>query len=351
VTSTTTLPWAWYVDPAVLELERRRVFRRSWQYVGHVGMLAADGGYFPSEVAGVPIVVTRESDDAIRALVNVCRHRGSVVCHAAGAGRTLRCPYHAWTYGLDGGLRSAPRADREAAFDPAVHGLAELPVGRWGPFLFAAADARVPPFEDWIGVVATRVDEVLDIDSLRFLHRWEGSYRANWKVCVENFLECYHCRVAHPGFSKLIDTGPDDYGLFPEPHGSSQNGPVRQEWTGPLDPTGPVCRGQFHVLHPNTAINIMPGHPNLSIGPVIPVTPDETYRYLDYFVGPDVDEDWVAAMVAFDEQVGAEDRLLVESVQRGMAAGGHDHGTLFLDSEQLIAHFASYLNAQLASPG
>ena len=97
----------------------------------------------------------------------------------------------------------------------------------------------------------------------------------------------------------------------------------------------------------NTAINIMPGHPNLSIGPVVPTGPGTTHRFLDYFVGPDVDAAWIEDFRAFDDQVGREDLALVESVQRGMDAGIHDHGTLFLDSEQLIAHFASYVRSAL----
>ncbi len=347
MTGRRTLPWSWYVDPEMLRAEHRTVFAGSWHYVGHLGGLADATTFFPTTAGNLPVVVTRDSTGAVRALANVCRHRGAVVCEAPGARDHLRCPYHAWTYALDGTLQNAPRADREEGFGYETHALRPLPLGRWGPFLFVASGEPETTFDEWIGDVRSRVAGLLDVEGLRFLKRTAGAYRANWKVCVENFLECYHCRVAHPGFSKVIATGPDDYRLETSAHGSSQYGPVRQGWTGPFDPTGPVGRGQFHFLFPNTTINIMPGHPNISIGPVIPESPGTTHRYLDYFVAPDVDDGWVTEMLAFDDQVGLEDVALVESVQRGMEAGAHTHGTLFLDSERLIAHFRDYLRSRL----
>ncbi len=347
MTDTRTLPWSWYTDPEILRSEHRTVFAGAWHYVGHLGDLPDPGTYFPAIAGNLPVVVTRDAAGDLRALANVCRHRGAVVCEAPGARDQLRCPYHAWTYSLDGALQNAPRAEREEGFTYEAHALRPLPLGRWGPFLFVAAGEPETPFEEWVGDVRDRVAELLEVADLRFLQRTTGDYRANWKVCVENFLECYHCRLAHPGFSKVIATDPDDYRLVTSAHGSSQYGPVRRGWTGPFDPTGPIGRGQFHFLHPNTTVNIMPGQPNISIGPVIPTAPGTTHRYLDYFVGPGVDDAWIADMLAFDDQVGAEDLALVESVQRGMAAGAHNHGTLFLDSERLIAHFRDYLVSRL----
>jgi choline monooxygenase len=129
---------------------------------------------------------------------------------------------------------------------------------------------------------------------------------------------------------------------------SSQYGPVREAWKGDFDPRGPVERGQFHFIWPNATINIMPGHPNLSIGPVLPAGPERTARFIDYFVGPDVDDDWIRDLLDFDDQVGAEDTLLVERLQRGIRSGGLEHGRLMLDSERLIAHFQGLLLDALA---
>ena len=112
---------------------------------------------------------------------------------------------------------------------------------------------------------------------------------------------------------------------------------------------GELPRSQFHFLWPNLGVNIFPGRPNISIGPMVPLTPDRTYRFLDYFFGPDVDQAWIDELMAFDDQVGVEDRDLVEGVHSGIASGALDHGVLMTHSEQLIGHFQQ-LTASRAQP-
>ena len=341
---TRTLPWAWYTDPAVLRLERDRVFRRAWQYAGRTDQVAETGAFFTCDLGGIPIVVVRDREGDLRAFLNVCRHRGSLVCEGEGRRETLQCPYHAWTYDLDGSLRAAPRADREPGFDRDALGLVPAAVETWGPFVFVNADADAPPLAETLGDLPQLVaDAGLDVDSLRFLRRSSSEYDANWKVCVENYLECYHCQVAHPSFSKVVDVSKDAYVLQESRWFSSQYGPVKERWSGAFDPTGEIARGQFHFVWPNLTINVMPGHANLSLGPVVPTGPERTARFLDYFVGPDVDETWIEEMLAFDDQVGVEDTALVERVQKGMRAGVVPHGHLLLEAERLIAHFQSLL--------
>jgi len=339
-----TLPWDWYTDPAALRLERERIFRRAWQYAGRADQAAEPGSFFTCDAGGIPIVVVRDREETLRAFLNVCRHRGSLVCEGEGRRETLQCPYHAWTYGLDGSLRAAPRSDRELGFDRSELGLLPARVDVWGPFVFVSADADPPPLADTLGELPALVaDAGLDVESLRFLRRTSSEYEANWKLCCENFLECYHCQVAHPSFSKVVDVSVDAYRLEESRFFSSQYGPVRQNWSGPFDPSGPIPRGQSHFLWPNVTLNVMPGHPNLSIGPVVPVGPERTSRFLDYFVGPDVPADWLAEMLAFDDQVGAEDTVLVERVQKGVRAGVLEHGRLLGESERLIVHFQGLL--------
>ena len=123
---------------------------------------------------------------------------------------------------------------------------------------------------------------------------------------------------------------------------------MRETWKGEFDPRGPIARGQFHFLWPNLTLNIMPGHPNLSIGPIMPAGAETTARFLDYFVGPDVEQAWIDEMLEFDGQVGAEDTVLVERVQKGVRGGGLEHGRLMAESEQLIAHFQGMLLDALA---
>ncbi|MHB1241799.1 MAG: aromatic ring-hydroxylating oxygenase subunit alpha [Gaiellaceae bacterium] len=344
-----TLPFDWYSDPAVLRLERDRIFRRAWQYVGRADQVAEPGAFFTCDLGGVPVVVVRGKVGELRAFLNVCRHRGSLVCEGEGRRETLQCPYHAWTYDLDGSLRAAPRSDREPGFDKEGLGLVPVSVGAWGPFVFVNPDGTAAPLADTLGdLPALLAGAGLDVDSLRFLKRSSSEYEANWKVCSENFLECYHCQVAHPGFSKVVDVSVDAYVLEASPTFSTQYGPVRESWRGDFDPRGPIARGQFHFLWPNVTINLMPGHPNLSIGPIVPAGPERTTRFLDYFVGPDVEQAWIDDMLEFDDQVGREDTVLVERVQKGLRGGGIEHGRLLPESEQLIAHFQGLLLDALA---
>jgi choline monooxygenase len=332
---TETLPYRWYVDAEVLERERERLFGRAWQYAGHLGQLAEPGSYFTLRAGHVPLVVVRDRADELRAFVNVCRHRGAEVVSGEGSCTTLQCHYHAWTYDLDGSLRAAPRAD---GLDREGLGLRHAQVGTWGPFVFVNADLDAPSLEDALGDLPQIVREGgIDVDALTFHERAEYSLQANWKIAVENYLECYHCAVAHPSFSKVIDVSQDAYRLEAHPTFASHFAPSR-EGEG---------EGQFHLIWPNIKVNVMPGRPNLSIGPLVPVAADRTDGWLDYFFAPDTDPGWIADYLELDDQVGAEDRALVESVQRGMRAGAFESGRLLLPSEELIAEFQRWVAAGL----
>ena len=333
---TSTTPWSWYRDPAVLEREDEAIFRRSWQYVGVLG----EQNVVPGWAGRVPVVVVRDEDGSERAFVNVCRHRGSVVVEDQGSRKALQCPYHAWTYGLDGSLRSVPRG--EELGDRSDLGLVETRLASWGPFRFVNLDSAAPPLEEVLGEVPAMLAEGgIDVDGLAFHHRVDWEVSANWKLATENFLECYHCPVAHPGFSAVVETLPDRYRLESRPWHLSQFGQLK-------DSTGaPLPEGQFHLIWPNTGINVFPGRPNLSIGPILPLTPERTRRVLDYFFAPGEDDEWIAEFLEFDDQVGREDTKLVESVQRGAGSGVLADGVLLPESEQLVAAFQERLRQAL----
>jgi phenylpropionate dioxygenase-like ring-hydroxylating dioxygenase large terminal subunit len=343
----TSLPWAWYADPDVLRREGERIFARTWQYAGHTGQVGENGTYFSSTVGQIPVVVTRARDGKLRGFLNVCRHRGHVVVDGEGKRAALQCPYHAWTYDLDGSLRAAPRSDREPGFDAEELGLVPVQVDTWGPFIFVNPDQDASPLADALGDVPAQLAEILDIDALEFRFRAESELETNWKVSCENFLECYHCAVAHPGFSAAVDVSPDAYRLEARGLVSSQFGPLRQNGDSFLA-GGEVPRSQFHFLWPNFGLNVFPGNPNLSCGPMLPIAPERTARFLDYFFAPDADPAWVDELIAFDEQVGREDRALVEGVQRGVRAGVLREGRLLSESEQLVAHFQRLCGEALA---
>ena len=346
---TRTLPWSWYADPAVLRLERERIFRRFWQYVGRIEEVAEPGSYAATRAGDMPVVLVRDEGGTLCAFLNVCRHRGSLVCTGSGTRGTLQCPYHAWTYGLDGALLRAPRRERESGGELDGLGLVRLRLDTWGPFAFVCPDADAAPLSDFLGDIPERIaDAGVDVDALRFLERSESECEANWKLCAENYLECYHCPTAHPGFSAVVDVSPDTYRLETHRWHMTQVGPVRPEPRGAYRPSGEVERGQFHLVFPGTVVNVMPGRPNISIGPIVPLAPERTYRSLDYLVEPDADEAWVADLLAFDAQVGAADLALVERVQAGVRSGLIDEGRLLPESERLVAHFQSLVLAALS---
>jgi len=333
-----TLPYAWYDDTAELRVEQERIFARSWQYATRADVVAEPGSMTPAWAGSLPVLVVRPHDGQLRGFVNVCRHRGHVLCEANARRETIQCPYHAWTYGLDGALRSAPRAEREEAFDSAALSLVPVSVDAWGPFVFVNPDPSAAPLADSLGDLPRLLAEGgVDLDRLRFHSRAESDeYACNWKVCAENFLECYHCAVAHPSLARTLDVSEDAYVLEHDGTLLSQFGPPRDAAS---DGSDSVARGQFHFLFPNTVVNVMPGRQNLSIGPIAPRGPKRTDRFLDYFVGEDTDEDWLRGFLELDEQVGREDRALVESVQRGIGSGALEAGVLLPESEQLIARF------------
>ena len=153
-------PWSWYADPEILRLEQERIFRRSWHYAGRLAELEQPGERISAWAGDVPVLVVRGADTKLRAFLNVCRHRGSLLVEGAGRSATIQCPYHAWTYDLDGRLRAAPRAGEGLA----VGGVCLQPVGLavWGLFVFVNADPEAPAFAGVPG---------LDVSGLRFHSR------------------------------------------------------------------------------------------------------------------------------------------------------------------------------------
>jgi choline monooxygenase len=270
----------------------------------------------------------------VRAFLNVCRHRGSLLVDGEGTGKSVQCPYHAWTYDLDGSLRAAPRSDREPEFETEGLSLVKMRLEAWGPFLFVNPDEEAPPLADTLGPVT----ELVPVDDLVFHVRDDSALAANWKIACENYLECYHCPVAHKSFSAAYDVDPDEYRLQPiGEHVLSQFAQSRGEG-----------EAQFHFVWPNLRLNVYAGTPNLSIGPLLPAGTERSTAFLDYFFAPDADPAWVEDLLEFDRQVGAEDRVLVERVQKGVRSGIVAEGQLLGESEQLVARFQELVTDAVA---
>jgi phenylpropionate dioxygenase-like ring-hydroxylating dioxygenase large terminal subunit len=341
-----TLPAEWYGDAEIEQLERERIFARSWQYAGRVDQVTEPGDYFATTAGHIPIVVTRDQAGGLNALVNVCRHRGTQVAYGEGRRETLQCPYHAWTYRLDGKLHKAPRSEREPGFNKSEFSLVPVQVDVWGPFVFVNPDPTAGPLVEALGDLPAHVEHSgIDLDAVQFRQRREWVQEVNWKIALENYLECYHCSVAHPSFSKLIDVDPDSYNLRSSGLVSSQFGPVRESALNgkrrgiPYVPRGEVAQAQYHFLWPNTTVNIEPGAMNISIDRTLPGGLRRTIGTTDYFFGEGVSSETEQAMLDFSAQVANEDQALVEAVQCGLDSGMVPRGRLLLNSEHLIQHF------------
>jgi phenylpropionate dioxygenase-like ring-hydroxylating dioxygenase large terminal subunit len=193
------LPRAVYHDPEIYDSEIRRIFMKCWQYVGHVSQIPDKGDYFLFEIADESVIVVRDGDGSVNALLNVCRHRGSRICDAAeGHEARFVCKYHGWTYGLDGSLRGAGHTPE--GFDKSRLGLKRLQLRVFQGLIFINFDPDAAPFdpiEDDLGPLLAPYG----LGSAKVAHRQNYPIESNWKLAVENYCECYHCGPAHPEYS------------------------------------------------------------------------------------------------------------------------------------------------------
>ena len=346
-----TLPATWYTDPAYFAREQARIFRRSWQYVGLTEQVARPGDFFTARAGDVPIIVARDKQGELRGHVNVCRHRGSQLVNVEQGNRaTLQCGYHAWTYNLDGSLRAAPGMRDEPEFDTACYALVPVQVAAWGPFIFANPDRAAPPLADMLGELPAMVEATgLRLGAIHRKVRRTYDIAANWKVVLDNYLECYHCPLAHPGFSDLIDL--KSYSVAEYEYFSTQAGPptktAQQGKAGLYDISGEVKAGFYAFLWPNFTLNIYPGPGNVSLNLFLPVDTHRTLAIYEYCFAESVPEQEIEDFTRFIDQVQEEDVVLCESVQRGMRSGFFDRGRL-MRSERALAHFQKLVHRFLA---
>ncbi len=216
------LPPRAFHDPAIFDFEQSAWFGSSWLCVGREEDAARPGEYFVARPAGESVMVVRGEDEALRAFHNVCRHRGSRIL-TEDAGRVVRfqCPYHAWTYELDGTLRRASHTDELIDFEPEHNGLVPVRLSTWQGFVFLTLDPGAPELETGLADFWSHIDQ-FPIASLRRARRIEYEVRANWKVIGENYSECYHCPGVHPQLNRLT---PYDQGRNLE-----SNGPWAGGW-------------------------------------------------------------------------------------------------------------------------
>jgi choline monooxygenase len=337
-----TLPADWYTDPNLFEREQERIFALSWNYVGRLEQVANAGDFLTGRVGEVPVVIVRDEAGTLRAYANVCRHRGSeLVLQKSGNRRTLQCHYHAWTWGLDGALRAAPHCQEQAGFHKADFPLTPLRVDTFGPFIFINPGSASRSLAATLG----QLPEIIrsggaDIDVLKFRERREYAIQANWKVVVENFLECYHCAVSHPGFAELIDL--DKYQVVAYDRCSVQRGPRKASARAQRKEeitADEAQEGIYTYFWPNFMLNVYPGAGNASTNLILPIDEHHCLAVYEFFFSESMPEDEQRAMVEFIDQVQREDIIIVESVQRGLRSGFYKQGQLILSRENGIQHF------------
>jgi phenylpropionate dioxygenase-like ring-hydroxylating dioxygenase large terminal subunit len=331
----TTLSAAWYTDPAHFELEQRAIFRRSWQLVAVTGDLAAPGDYVTSYVGTTSVIVIRDNDGVIHTFANVCRHRGAeILAPGRGCTKSLQCPYHAWTYSLDGTLRGVPRGNVNSGFSAEGISLLELRTERLGGLVFATLDDDAEPLETVLGPWLERIAQegITLPEELKTHSSFELPVHSNWKLNIENGFECYHCPTVHPSlgerrgkkgipdFSYQLDW--DDFVV----HGFNDD-------TDRLGRYGFSGRPRMSFLFPNAFPTLFAG----GFGTVLQVRPidaEHSVYYRAYWVTPGDDEARANASAQeyadFLNVLDAEDVDITESVQRGQRTAPFEEGILML---------------------
>ncbi|MBL8384227.1 MAG: aromatic ring-hydroxylating dioxygenase subunit alpha [Burkholderiales bacterium] len=343
-----TIPAAWYTDPRMFDLERRTVFARTWQMVGHTDQVRAPGQYLTAEVAGEPVVVVRGGDGVLRGFFNVCRHHAAAVLTApAGRAERLRCPYHGWTYTLEGALLGAPEFAGVADFDKRDHGLVPIACATWEQWVFVRITPDGPALEAFVGAeLAARV-AAAGLGRLRWFERRRYTLACNWKVYVDNYLDGgYHVPHLHKGLSSVIDN--TAYAIETGARWCEQSSPLS---AGGDARTAAVRRGdraRYWWLHPNFMINAYEGVLDTNL--VVPLGPDRTEVIFDYWFADTspAARDRNLESIAVSERIQDEDVAICASVQRGLRSRAYEAGRLSVRREAGEWLFHRLLHRSLA---
>ncbi len=327
-------------------VDQEAIIRRSWQWICHGEKLRQAGAYVADSVAGMPIVVLRDLVGELRAFYNVCRHRAHELVQGEGTVRRLVCPYHAWTYELSGRLTSARHTGDLVDFDPGSICLEPVAVAEFGGFVFVNLDPSAPTLETTAADLAAEIARwAPDVADLTFAHRLTYTIESNWKNVVDNFLECYHCHVAHKDFVSLVDM--DTYTVTTHDLYSSHMAEAGKAANTAYDVSAAtVTDHAVWWLWPNTAMLRYPGRGNFIVLKIIPAGPSRTHETYDFFLEtPEPNDAEQEAIRYLDEVLQVEDIALVESVQRGMSTPAFEQGRIVNDpsgsglSEHAVHHF------------
>ncbi|HWI22374.1 MAG TPA: aromatic ring-hydroxylating dioxygenase subunit alpha, partial [Baekduia sp.] len=205
----TSLPGHYYTSQEIFDMETERVFRTQWLYAGHVSQIPDTGNFFVARLATESLIITRDADDRVRAFFNVCRHRGSQLCPEGSSGKKKRfvCPYHNWSFSLDGKLLGSPGSPDGVDFNYADWPLHEADVDvLYGSIYVHLGREPIQPLREQLGERLVHDDwQLLDPERAKVIREQRYPVNANWKLVLENNLECYHCAGSHPELSVACD--------------------------------------------------------------------------------------------------------------------------------------------------
>ncbi len=324
-----------YIDPKFQDIEREQIFHRSWQFLCHEEKLREDGSYIAADIEGQSIVATRDTTGKLRAFYNVCKHRGHELVKGEGKLNRITCPYHAWTYELNGSLKAARHSEKIENFNKSEICLDQVQIETFCHLVFINLDPNATPLAEQSGDLAKEVMSYApDLGQLTFAHRLTYKINANWKSVVDNFLECYHCPVAHKDFVSLVEM--DTYKV--KTHGiySSHMAKAGQTNNNAYSIDDAICTDHaVWFLWPNMTLMRYPGRGNFMVWRFYPAGPEETYEVFDFFFETaEPNEAEIEALKFIDDVLQPEDIGLVESVQRGMQTPAFRQGRYMVDSEE-----------------
>jgi Rieske 2Fe-2S family protein len=349
-----TLPGPIFSEPSIFALEMRRVFHNSWQCVGTADEVPRPGDYRTVELGGSGVMMIRGKDGALRAFHNVCRHRGTRLLGAPeGSGlRAIRCPYHAWTYDLEGNLVAAPHMDGIEGFERRGYGLYPVRLEEWRGFVFLNLHPGAPPLEEALGPLARRASSY-PLERLRRAHRVVYEIAANWKLVLENANECYHCPGIHPQLNAITPyrSGQED----------AKDGPVIGGWMDlaegfkSLTHTGETRRHIFpglreedrrrvyyYSLFPANVFSLLPDY--VTFDWFVPLAPDRTLCTFDIYVDQDIVDKADDAMSFWDE-TNRQDWRICEMAHLGSRSMAFTQGRYSGEEESVHAFDRFYVRA------
>ena len=334
-----TIPASWYTDAPFFELEKQTVFARSWQFAARVEQLNNPGNYVTTDIGGEPVVIVRGADNQVRAFFNVCRHHAAaVITEEQGHANQMRCPYHGWTYSVEGELKGTPDFTDVCNFDRAGNGLVPVEITSWENWIFARFDPRqyAPQNgsnDDFLEPNLIEQIGSLGLNKLKWLERRRYIVECNWKVFVDNYLDGgYHVPHLHKGLDSVLDyrnytiENGERYCLQSSPIVSKpDNNEIAAVRTGE--------RALYYWLYPNFMINWYEGAMDTNL--VRPLSIDRTEVVFDFYFA-DLSEaarERNVASIEVGEQIQHEDLDICKSVQRGLQSRAYDAGRLSVRRE------------------